>query len=187
MPSFKKSTQSVNTSQELANMIYSVKEKLTDKEFKDIMEKLSIKNKEEEDVKLYRFTYMKIRRPHLARINNNGYGYDISNADIRTKVVCINSDAETIKMFLENKKLFHLMPFNITKIENKHYYKLSLSNDTNLPNNSIQIDYFKNFFNDDSDNDDDSDDECCEWYTLKKEKGVHIIYKKLQALSIEPV
>lgn len=45
------------TSHELADMIYSVKEKLTDKEFKDIMEKLSIKKKEEEDV--YEFKYIK--------------------------------------------------------------------------------------------------------------------------------
>ena len=37
-------------------MIYDIKEKLTDKEFKDLMDKLSIKNEEEEEC-FYEFTY----------------------------------------------------------------------------------------------------------------------------------
>ena len=44
------------TSQELSNMVFAIKEKITDKEFKDIMDKLSIKN-EEEDC-LYEFSYV---------------------------------------------------------------------------------------------------------------------------------
>ena len=36
-------------SQEIADMIFNLKDKLSDKEFKDIMDKLSIKKKEEED------------------------------------------------------------------------------------------------------------------------------------------
>ena len=50
---------SIMTSQELSNMIYDIKEKLTDKEFKDIMDKLSLTHKEE---KLYEFQYIEVER-----------------------------------------------------------------------------------------------------------------------------
>lgn len=44
------------TAQELSNMVFAIKNKITDKEFKDIMEKLSVKN-EEEDC-FYEFSYI---------------------------------------------------------------------------------------------------------------------------------
>jgi len=47
------------TSKELSNMVFAIKDKITDKEFKDIMDKLSIKNKEEEENNLYEFIYIK--------------------------------------------------------------------------------------------------------------------------------
>ena len=43
------------TAQELSNMVFAIKEKITDKEYKDIMDKLSIKN--EEDC-FYEFSYI---------------------------------------------------------------------------------------------------------------------------------
>jgi hypothetical protein len=50
------------TSKELSNMIFDIKEKLTDKEFKDIMEKLSLTHKKEEVQQLYEFQYIEVER-----------------------------------------------------------------------------------------------------------------------------
>ena len=47
------------TSQELSNMVFAIKDKISDKEFKDLMDKLSVKNKEEKEEGLYIFEYIK--------------------------------------------------------------------------------------------------------------------------------
>jgi hypothetical protein len=47
------------SSQEIADMVFNFKDKLTDKEFKDVMDKLSIKNKEEGDIYMVRYIKQK--------------------------------------------------------------------------------------------------------------------------------
>lgn len=47
------------TSQEISNMIFNIKDKITDKEFKDIMEKLSIKHEEDKKEDTYELRYIK--------------------------------------------------------------------------------------------------------------------------------
>ena len=82
------------TSQELADMIFSVKEKLTDKEFKDIMEKLSVK-KEEEEKDVYEFRYLKTST-HMCEIGcqecvgeNIGYKF---RSKVKTRKVKLSED-----------------------------------------------------------------------------------------------
>jgi hypothetical protein len=48
------------TSQELSNMIFNIKDKITDKEFKDIMDKLSVKHNEEQQ-DTYELRYVKFK------------------------------------------------------------------------------------------------------------------------------
>ena len=38
------------SAQELSNMVFAIKDKITDKEFKDLMDKLSIKNQEDKKI-----------------------------------------------------------------------------------------------------------------------------------------
>ena len=83
------------TSKKIADNIFNIKEKLTDKEFKDIMDLLSIKNKEEEEdeVELYEFTYMKMRKPQVFKFDNSSstYGYNFADYKIKTKKIIIDT------------------------------------------------------------------------------------------------
>ena len=72
------------TSQELSNMIFNIKDKITDKEFKDIMDKLSVKN-EEEKQDTYELRYIK-RDTRVGRITNKNIGWRM-NDKIKIKKV----------------------------------------------------------------------------------------------------
>jgi hypothetical protein len=62
------------TCQELSNMIFNIKEKITDKEFKDIMDALGIVHKKDEKQDVYLFKYYKMKldigRTHNGFIGN---------------------------------------------------------------------------------------------------------------------
>ena len=77
------------TSKKIADNIFNIKEKLTDKEFKDIMDLLSIKNKEEEEdeVELYEFTYMKMRKPQVFKFDNSSSTYGYNFADYKIDIL----------------------------------------------------------------------------------------------------
>ena len=47
------------SSQEIADMVFNFKDKLTDKEFKDVMDKLAIKKKEDENMYIVRYIKQK--------------------------------------------------------------------------------------------------------------------------------
>jgi len=79
------------TSKELSNMVFAIKDKITDKEFKDMMDKLSIKNKEEEENNLYEFIYIK-------QINVKEY----------------DDDKECVNILVSNKKQKQVKIFNET-------------------------------------------------------------------------
>lgn len=178
------------TSHELADMIYSVKEKLTDKEFKDIMEKLSIKKEEEEDTpELYEFTYMKMRKPFLDK-DEVGFVYNFANYKIKTKNVVFEDDDQFKKELLSNNhNWLYTMPFMLSKSKTQNYYVLS-KGCLGMGNNSVIDMYCSNPL---ADSDDDDDDECvcedgcdkCLYTALKKKKGAEIRYRKMIGLSIK--
>jgi len=181
------------SAQELSDMVYAIKEKITDKEFKDIMDKLSVKNKEENKPELYEFTYMKMKEPTLV---NNGYSflYNFAYYKIKTKDVVfetgINQNDQFKKEFLSNKNCIHIMPFMLTKSKTHNYHVLSEGCGGMCDNSVIDM-YCKNpLANEDSDDDDD-DCECgggcdkCMYSILKKQKGAEIRYRKMIGLSIK--
>lgn len=184
------------TSQELSDMVFAIKDKITDKEFKDIMDKLSVKNKEEDNAELYEFTYMKMRKPQVFKFENSSstYGYNLADFKIKTKKIIIDSNIDPDVITNENNCL-HEVSFKLSKVKFKNYYKLSkghfCGNGVSI-DNSIREDYFKNPLATD---DEDSDSDCdCDWgcdkcifKNLKKQKGVNIMYRKMIALSIKKI
>lgn len=184
------------TSKKIADNIFNIKEKLTDKEFKDIMDLLSIKNKEEEEdeVELYEFTYMKMRKPQVFKFDNssNTYGYNLADYKIKTKKVIIDPSIDPDIKTNENNYL-QKVAFRLSKVKFKNYYKLSKGHfGEGMIDNSIKEDYFKNPLASD---DEDSDGDCdCDWGCdkciykhLKKQKGVNIIYRKMIGISIKKI
>jgi hypothetical protein len=179
------------TSHELADMIYSVKEKLTDKEFKDIMDKLSIKNKKEDEPELYEFTYMKMREPTVEKFSRYTFGYNFCNYKIKTKDVVFDEDDEFKKRLLNNVwNGLHTLPFMLTKSENKKYYVLKEACQ-GMCANSIVDKFCVNPLADDSDEDEENECECdwgcdkCMYTKMKENKGVEIRYRKMIGLSIK--
>ena len=72
------------TTQELSNMIFNIKDKITDKEFKDLMEKLSLKHKEDER-DTYELRYVK-RITRLCSTTRKNIGWRMDEK-IKTKKV----------------------------------------------------------------------------------------------------
>ena len=184
------------TSKKIADNIFNIKEKLTDKEFKDIMDLLSIKNKEEEEdeVELYEFTYMKMRKPQVFKFDNSSstYGYNFADYKIKTKKIIIDTSIDLDIITNENNYL-QKVAFRLSKVKFKNYYKLSKGHfGEGMIDNSIKEDYFKNPLATD---DEDSDGDCdCDWGCdkciykhLKKQKVVNIMYRKLIGLSIKKI
>lgn len=182
------------TSRDLSDMIFSIKDKITDKEFKDIMDKLSIKNKEEEEedkVELYEFTYMKMRKPIVF---NEGYSfiYNFSNYKIKTKDVVFEQDDIFKQQFLSNQfNWVHTMPFMLTKSKTQKYHILS-EGCLGMCANSVNDMFCKNPLADEENSDDDDNDcECengcdkCMYSIMKKNKGAEIRYRRMIGLSIK--
>ena len=188
----------IMSAKELSNMVFSIKDKITDKEFKDIMDKLSIKNeKEKEDeVELYEFTYMKMRKPQVFKFHNScsTYGYNLADYKIKTKNIIIDSNIDPDVITNKNNYL-HKVAFNLSKVKNKNYYKLSKGIFSGGPiDNSIREDYLKNpLASDDEGHDEDGDCDCdwgcdkCIFKNLKKQKGVDIMYRKMIGLSLKKI
>ena len=181
-------------SKQIADKIFSIKENLSDKDFKDIMDLLSIKNKEEEDdVELYEFTFMKMKKPRFIKFPNssNTFGYNFTDYKIKTKNVIIDKDVDTDVLTNKNN-ILQRMVFDLRKIKDKNYYILSNGIfGEGMMGNSTKQDIFKNLF--DSDDSDDDDDDCnCDWgcdkciyKKMKNEKSVNIIYRKMIGLSLK--
>lgn len=72
------------TTQELSNMIFNIKDKITDKEFKDLMEKLSLKHKEDER-DTYELRYI-VRNTRLCSTTRKNIGWRMDEK-IKTKKV----------------------------------------------------------------------------------------------------
>ena len=74
------------TSQELSNMIFNIKEKITDKEFKDIMDALGIVHKKDEKQDVYLFKYYKMKLD-VGRFHDGVMGNRLKYKYKETKVV----------------------------------------------------------------------------------------------------
>ena len=178
------------TSQEIADKILSLKEEISDKDFKDIMDLLNIKNKEENDVELYEFTFMKMRKPQVNKFpkSSNTFGYNFADYKIKTKNVIIDKDVDTDVLTNKNN-ILQRMAFNLHKIKDKNYYILSKGY-FGMVGNSIIEDTLKNPFVSD---DDDDENECdCDWgcdkciyEKMKNEKFVNILYRKMIGISLK--
>jgi len=127
------------TSHELADMIYSLKEKLTDKEYKDIMEKLSVKKKEEEEgagnVYVLKYVITKTDMSYIDVAEDEEYRKEIGynfNSKIKTKKVILGNGNggtwEYIMKYINNnddaQDIYH---FKLYKNKNqypelKYYY-----------------------------------------------------------------
>lgn len=176
------------TAQELSNMVFAIKDKITDKEFKEIMDKLSVKNKEEDKSELYEFTYMKMRKPTLDK-DGYSFAYNFANYKIKTKNVVFEEDDQFKEEFLSNKHNWvYTMPFMLTKSKTQNYYVLSWGC-LGMVDNSVIDMYCKNPLADEDSDDDDCEcsDGCdkCMYSSLKKKKGAEIRYRKMIGLSIK--
>ena len=116
------------TAQELSNMVFSIKDKITDKEFKDLMDKLSVKNEEEKDT--YEFKYVKTKY-ELAQIGCecccDEIGYKFTQK-IKTKKVKLTTNKrwcriEPIMRDIKND-MGHLYKFSLEEEDNEYYLEL---------------------------------------------------------------
>lgn len=177
------------TSQELSDMVFAIKDKITDKEFKDIMEKLSVKNQEEDKPELYEFTYMKIRKPTIEKDEGCSFVYNFANYKIKTKDVVFKEDDQFKRELLSNKhNWLHTMPFMLSKSKTQNYYILH-QGCLGMCDNSVIDMYCKNPLADEDSDDDDCDCDfgCdkCMYRLLKKKKGAEIRYRKMIGISIK--
>ena len=158
------------TSHELADMIYSLKEKLTDKEYKDIMEKLSVKKQEEEEegagnVYVLKYVITKIKMTYIGveewEEGEREIGYNF-NSKIKTKKVILGNNCGTweyiMKYINNNDDAQDIYHFKLYKNKNQypelHYFNgkpeytmlhnpsLHIINENELPpNGDIYITY----------------------------------------------
>ena len=182
------------SAQELSNMVFSIKDKITDKDFKDIMDKLSIKNEEEDKLELYEFTYMKMRKPTLDK-DGRGFVYNFTNYKIKTKNVVFKENNRFKELLSNNDNWIYTAPFRLSKSKTHNYYVLSYGNlDIDMCDNSILDMYCNNpLADDDTEDNDDSDCDCdwgcdkCIYTALKKKKGADIRYRKMIGLSMKKI
>jgi len=116
------------TAQELSNMVFSIKDKITDKEFKDLMDKLSVKNEEEKDT--YEFKYVKTKC-NLAQIGCgcccDEIGYRFTQT-IKTKKVKLTGNKRwyRIEAIMKdiNNDMGYLYKFCLAEDNNEYYLEL---------------------------------------------------------------
>ncbi len=178
------------TSKKIADSIFNIKEKLTDKEFKDIMDLLSIKNKEEDKVELYEFTYLK-NKPKMdkMKLNNRKFGYNFDNFKTKTKIVTIGSNTvfcpNHLKNLIENENnMLQKQTFKITKEKDNNtdypellfggYYGYCSSVNEKWCSNPYDRDEDSDYNDSNSDSDEDR-------------KGVFIRYRKYIGLSLKKI
>jgi len=74
------------TAQNVASLMYDIKEKITDKEFKDIMDALGVVHKEDKKQDVYLFKYYKMKLD-VGRMNDGAIGNRLKYRYKETKVV----------------------------------------------------------------------------------------------------
>ena len=160
------------TSQELSNMIFSIKDKISDKEFKDIMEKLSIKHEEDKIENNYELRYFE-RETTLAPTPDREIGWRM-NETIKIKKVKIatepiyginNLDFDIDKI-IENQDGF----FNDINIRGGDFVITKKNNVRYLGRQAPNIEWLENF--DAKENYEDGD--CGIWLIYKKIMPIHI-------------
>tara|TARA_R100001198_G_scaffold88980_2_gene65118 strand:+ start:82 stop:615 length:534 start_codon:yes stop_codon:yes gene_type:complete len=169
------------TSQELSNMIYNIKEKLTDIEYKEIMDTLAIKNKNEEN--MYEVRYIKQKRK-LTYGDGGGLFYKIEPI-YKVKNVKIPDGDEGLKTFIDelielikDKKMYKIPPIDVCKIKGEYYFSFC-PNPVLWCNNPYQ----QKCNCKDCNSDDDDEDECED--ERAKEKGCFIGFRHILIVSIE--
>jgi hypothetical protein len=92
------------TAQNVASLMYDIKEKITDKEFKDIMDALGVVHKNDEKQDVYLFKYYKMKMD-IGRMHNGCMGNRLRYKYKEIKVV-LHSDLDdgTIELLMNNVK-----------------------------------------------------------------------------------
>ena len=103
-------------SQEIADMIFNFKDKLTDKEFKDVMDKLAIKNKEEGD--MYMVRYIKQKKKLTYEGHGICYKFDAKYKQKKVKLYDYSDEdfKEIIDKIVEDKLIEMIGKVNEYKI-----------------------------------------------------------------------
>jgi len=89
------------TSKEIADMIYNFKDKLTDKEFKDIMDKLSIKNKEEQEEQEDIYVVRYIKQKPILSYDGDGDLYYKFSTKYKIRKVKLNNNRISFKEMID--------------------------------------------------------------------------------------
>ena len=131
------------TSQELSNMVFAIKEKITDKEYKDLMDKLSIKN-EEEDC-LYEFSYVEQRPITFCDDDDNIDKYYILKTKLRKKIIkkiVIETASVDLKDFIKNPPYYSHMYlyFNYTDETILHIGAIEVNSPSYFSRDCVNID-----------------------------------------------
>lgn len=169
------------SSYEIADMIYNFKEKLTDKEFKEIMDKLSVKNKNEN---IYEVRYIKQKRK-LTYLDGVGLIYKIEPT-YKVKNVKIPDGDDGLKRVIDelieivkNNKVYKIPNIDIRNINGEYYFDLSI-NPVLWCNNPYQ----RKWGCGDCNSDDDEESEC-ENDKRENKKGTFVGFREKLIISIE--
>lgn len=178
------------TAQELSNMVFAIKEKISDKEFKDIMDKLSVKNEKEDKPELYEFTYMKMREPNLDSDGNLDLHYNFCKYKIKTKDVVFEEDDQFKSEMISNThNWLYTYPFMLTLSKTQKYWVLG-KGCFGMCANSVIEKYCENPL---AGSDEEEEDDCvcvwgcdkCIYPKMKNKKGATIRFRKMIGLSIK--
>jgi len=166
------------TSQEIADMVFNFKDKLTDKEFKDVMDKLAIKKKDEGNI--YEVRYIKQKRK--LTYGDGGLFYKI-DPSYKVKNVKIPDGDEELKNLIDelievikDNKSYKIPPIDIRKKNGENYFTFS-ANPILWCNNPYQKKANCECGNCESDDDEDDD--------RAKQKGAFIGFCDILIVSIE--
>ena len=156
------------TSQELSNMIFNIKDKISDKEFKDIMEKLSIKHEEDKNDDTFELRYIK-KTTHLGVTSDRDIAWRLCEK-IKVKKVKIKCEGLLYivnKLILEQNGFFNdedvKLNFSIYEKDNIRYFEKSCP---------CFWEWLENFNK--KDDEDDEDDDNGIFLTYKQITPIHI-------------
>ena len=166
------------SSQEIADMIFNFKDKLTDKEFKDVMDKLAIKKKDETDMYEVRYIKQVLKLTH----GEGGGLYHKLLPKYKVKKVKLYDEEEGFKSVIDdivmdiiaNKTDYRLPNMDITK-KNGEYMLIPSGQSVIWCNNP----YEKKCNCSDCNSDDDDDDDRA------KEKGAFIGFSRILITDIK--
>jgi len=168
-------------SHELAGLIYDIKQKLTDEEYKNIMEKLSIKNKEEGE--MYEVRYIKQKRKLTYREGGLYYRiepkYKIKKVKLYPNCINLKDVIDDIIERMGEDKTFRIPTFEITK-KNGEYFIRPADEDIIWCNNPYDDKGLCKCGNCDDDDDDDDDERA-------KEKGAFIGFREILIIDIKKI